>query len=167
MSYYENLVTYMTSHSSTKLIISAIIQRPCDLEHDPSETPVKKLNRELKSMGLRRDLQFLHTFRPFLHFNNSIRSLYAVKDGGLHLNTKSSRKLRVFFILTQLHIYGNGCFPCLRFLSVSDGFRLLFAQTPSLCGFRRSTPAALVMLDRFEMTEILLKGRKTLTHPSI
>ena len=130
MSYYENLVTYMTSHSSTKLIISAIIQRPCDLEHDPSETPVKKLNRELKSMGLRRDLQFLHTFRPFLHFNNSIRSLYAVKDGGLHLNTKSSRKLRVFFILTQLHIFfcvfflfqtGSGYYSHRRHHSVVSG----------------------------------------------
>ena len=75
MSYYENLVTYIKSHSSTNLIISAIIPRPCDLEHDPSETRVKKLNRELKSMCLRRNLQFLHTFRPFLHCNKPIRSI--------------------------------------------------------------------------------------------
>ena len=73
MSYYENLVTYINSHSSTKLIISAIIPRPCDLEHDPSETRVKNLNRELKSMCLRRNLLFLHTFRPFLHCNKPIR----------------------------------------------------------------------------------------------
>ena len=37
MSYYENLVTSIKSHSSTKIIISAIIPRPCDLPVDPTE----------------------------------------------------------------------------------------------------------------------------------
>ena len=100
MSYYENLVTYIKSHSSTKLIISAIIPRPCDSEHDPSETRVRKLNRELKSMCLR--FYILSDF--FLHCNKPIRSLYAVKDGGLHLNTEGCRKLRAFFINTIAHL---------------------------------------------------------------
>ena len=49
MSYYENLVTFIKLRSTTILIISAIIHRPCDLRSDPTESRVKQVNKELKS----------------------------------------------------------------------------------------------------------------------
>lgn len=78
MSLYENLITYIRSRSSTILIVSAIIPRPCDLRYDPTESRVKEVNRELKSLCARRRILFLHTFRIFLHKNKPIRSLFAV-----------------------------------------------------------------------------------------
>ena len=104
MSYYQNLITYIKSHSSTKIIVSAIIPRPCDLPKDPSEKRVKDMNKELKLLCKRRNLQFLHTYRIFLHNNKPIRSYYAVNDQGLHLNLEGSRKLRRFFINTVAHL---------------------------------------------------------------
>lgn len=104
MSYYENLITYIKSHSSTKIIVSAIIPRPCDLPVDPTERRVKDMNKELKLLCKRRNLQFLHTFRIFLHKNRPIRSYFAVNDQGLHLNLEGTRKLRRFFISTVAHL---------------------------------------------------------------
>ena len=37
ISYYENLITYIKSNSSSKIIVSAIIPRPCDVQEDPTE----------------------------------------------------------------------------------------------------------------------------------
>lgn len=104
MSHYENLVTFIRSRSDTNLIISGIIPRPCDLKFDPSESRVKEFNKELKQMSKRRKLQFLHTYRVFLHENKPIRSYFAVNDGGLHLNAEGTRKLRLFFINTVAHL---------------------------------------------------------------
>ena len=66
MSYYNDLITTVKSRSSTKIIVSAIIPRPCDLTVDPSGKRVKNMNKELKKMCKRRHIQFLHTFRVFL-----------------------------------------------------------------------------------------------------
>lgn len=104
MSFYENLVTFIKSNSNTKLIISAIIPRPCDIRQDPSERRVKDMNYELKALCKRRNLQFLHTYRIFLSHNRPIRSLFAVNDGGLHLNLEGVRKLRQFFVNTVAHL---------------------------------------------------------------
>lgn len=104
MSYYENLITYIKSVSSTKIIVSAIIPRPCDLPKDPTERRVKDMNKELKLLCKRRNLQFLHTFRIFLHDNKPIRSYFAVNDRGLHLNLEGTRKLRRFFISSVAHL---------------------------------------------------------------
>ena len=104
MSYYENLITYIKSKSSTKIIVSAIIPRPCDLPKDPKERRVKDMNKELKLLCKRRKLQFLHTYRIFLHGNSQIRSYYAVNDQGLHLNLEGTRILRRFFISTVAHL---------------------------------------------------------------
>lgn len=103
MSFYENLITFIKSNSNTKLIVSAIIPRPCDLKYDPSERRVKDMNRELKSLFKRRKLQFVHTY-IFVLNNRPIRSLFAVNDGGLHLNLESIRKLRHFFNNTVAHL---------------------------------------------------------------
>lgn len=104
ISLFENLVTIIRSRSSTKLIISGIIPRPCDLQTDPTESRVKSVNKELKELCKRRHLQFLHTFRIFLHKNKPIRSYFAVNDGGLHLNSEGTRRLRLFFINAVSHL---------------------------------------------------------------
>ena len=104
MSYYNDLITTIKSRSSTRIIVSAIIPRPCDLKIDPFEQRVKDMNKELKKMCTRRHLQFLHTFRIFLHNNKPIRSYYAVNDRGLHLNLEGVRRLRRFFVNTVAHL---------------------------------------------------------------
>ena len=85
-------------------IISAIIPRSCDLQTDPTESRVKSVNKELKELCKRRHIQFLHTFRIFLHKNKPIRSYFAVNDGGLHLNSEGRRRLRLFFINAVSHL---------------------------------------------------------------
>ena len=86
MSFYNDLITIIKSRSSTSIIVSAIISRPCDLEEDPTEHRVKKMNRVLKKMCERRHLQFWHSFRIFIYKTKPISSYYAVNDRGLHLN---------------------------------------------------------------------------------
>ena len=104
MSYYNDLITTIKSRSSTRIIVSAIIPRPCDLKIDPFEQRVKDMNKKLKKMSTRGHLQFLHTFRIFLHNNKPIRSYYAVNDRGLHLNLEGVRRLRSFFVNTVAHL---------------------------------------------------------------
>ena len=104
MSLYENLVNYIRSHSDTNLIIAAIIPRPCDLQSDPKENRVKSLNKELELLCKRRKLTFLHTYRIFLHNNYPIRSYFAIRDNGLHLNTEGTRKLKLFLCNTVSHL---------------------------------------------------------------
>ena len=101
---YKSLIRYIKSKSRTNIIISAIIPRPCDLPIDPEETRVKKVNKELKRFSLRQNVQFIHTYRPFLHKNKPIRSLFAYKDGGLHLNYEGTKKLRKFWINVVIHL---------------------------------------------------------------
>ena len=101
---YKSLIRYIKSKSRTNIIISAIIPRPCDLPIDPEETRVKKVNKELKRLSLRQNVQFIYTYRPFLHKNKPIRSLFAYKDGGLHLNYDGTKKLRKFWINVVIHL---------------------------------------------------------------
>ena len=101
MSYYNDLITTIKSISSTKIIVSAIIPRPCDFTVDPS---VKNMKKELKKMCKSRHLQLLHTFRVFLYKNKPIRSYLAVNDKGLHLNLEGVLRLRRFFLNTISHL---------------------------------------------------------------
>ena len=41
---------------------------------------VENMNKELKLLCKRRNLQLLHTFRIFLHNNKPIRSYFAIND---------------------------------------------------------------------------------------
>ena len=70
MSYYNDLITTIKSRSSTKIILSAIIPRPCDLTVDPSEKRVKNINKELKKMCKRRLYSFyIHSECFFIRTN--------------------------------------------------------------------------------------------------
>ena len=81
MSYYNDLITTIKSRSSTRIIVSAIIPRPCDLPKDPDERRVKDMNKALKKMCERRNLQFLHTYRIFLYKNKPISFLWLLLPG--------------------------------------------------------------------------------------
>ena len=48
MSYYNDLITTIKFRTSTRIIVSAIIPRPCDLPEDPDERRVKDMNKALK-----------------------------------------------------------------------------------------------------------------------
>lgn len=74
ISLFQNIITFIRSKSSTKIIISGIIPRPCDLDIDPLESRMKLVNKELKCLCLRRNIPFLHTYRIFLNNNKPIRS---------------------------------------------------------------------------------------------
>ena len=47
MSLFQKLITLIRTKSSTNIIISGIIPRPCDLYKDPNETRMKAANKEL------------------------------------------------------------------------------------------------------------------------
>ena len=65
---------------------------------------LKKFNHELEQLCVRRKLTFLHTYRLFLHNNAPIRSYFAIRDDGLHLNTEGTRKLKLFLCNTVSHL---------------------------------------------------------------
>lgn len=65
MSLYENLITYIRSRSKTKIIISSIIPRPCDLPSELAESRLKDINKQIESLCLRRKVQCLKTYRIF------------------------------------------------------------------------------------------------------
>ena len=90
--------------SSTYLLICGIIPRPCDLQDDPEEIRMKEMNKELEALCKRRKIPFLHTYGIFLYKNKPIRSLFAVNDGGLHLNFEGTRRLRRFLCNAVLHL---------------------------------------------------------------
>ena len=104
MSLYENLITYIRSQSYTRLIISAIIPRPCDSYSNAAVKRCKDVNKALENVCINRKVQFLKTYRIFLKAGKPIRSLFAIKDQGLHLNLEGSRRLRQFFINTVSHL---------------------------------------------------------------
>ena len=104
VSLYENLITYIRSQSYTRLIISAIIHRPCDSYSKTAVKRCKVVDKELENLCIKRKVQFLKTFRIFLKAGKPIRSLFAIKDQGLHLNLEGSRRLRQFFINTISHL---------------------------------------------------------------
>ena len=104
MSSLQDLITKIRSKSSTNLIICGIIPRPCDMDVDPEESRMKKVNKEFEALCKRRRVPFLHTYRIFLHKNKPIRSVYAVNDDGLHLNFEGTRWLRRFLCNAVTHL---------------------------------------------------------------
>ena len=103
MSSFQDLITKISTKSSTNLIICCIIMRPCDLHDDPEETRMKEINRDLEALCKKRKVSFLHTYRIFLYKNKPIRSLFSVNDDGLHLNFEGTRRLRRSYV-TPFHI---------------------------------------------------------------
>ena len=104
MSLYQNLITFIRSRSYTRLVISAIIPRPCDSYSTKAIKRCKSVNEELEKVCRSRNVQFLKTLRIFLKAGKPICSLFAINDEGLRLNLEGSLRLRQFFINTVSHL---------------------------------------------------------------
>ena len=104
MSLFQKLITLIRTKSSTNIIISGIIPRPCDLYKDPNETRMKDVNKELQILCRDRHVSFLHTYRIFLRNNKPIRSLFEFYDHGQNLNSEGIQRLRRFFHITVTHL---------------------------------------------------------------
>ena len=105
LSAFNNLLTVISRLSSTKIIVSSILQRP--LDHQKYGENVKSVNLGLKKICFQRKLQFLLSFRPFFKFGKPVRELFAFRDGGLHLNLEGTRRLKLVFSNTVSHLLKN------------------------------------------------------------
>lgn len=99
---YNDLISVVKEKSDCKIIMSSVLPRPIDYEVNGNK--VKELNNSLQTLCKSRHVQFIKSFRPFLVGGLPRRELYAVRDGGLHLNLEGVRRLRQFFINTIAHL---------------------------------------------------------------
>ena len=84
---------------SIKIIISAILPRPVDF--DNTDNPSRRVNGYLeKFMSKKMNFLFIKSYRPFMYKGQARRELFAKNDGGLHLNTEGTSKLRYYFLRT-------------------------------------------------------------------
>ena len=97
---YTNLIaTIRSKHASIQIIVSAILPRPCDYyESDPM---VRDVNSHLnKVLSKDMNFKFVCSYKPFTHCGKPKVGLYAKRDGGLHLNTEGSNRLKYRLSLT-------------------------------------------------------------------
>lgn len=79
------------------IIISAILPRP--LDHEKTDPLIRRLNSYiLKNMTKHLNIRFFRTYRPFMYGGRVKRELFAKRDGGLHLNTEGTNRLRYYFL---------------------------------------------------------------------
>ena len=102
LSEFNNLITVIQTLSKTRILISSILPRPVDYKVTGSK--VKELNFSLKALCLDRKVTFLNSYRQFFKGGQPMRELFAVRDGGLHLNSEGTRRLKLFFIQTVNHL---------------------------------------------------------------
>ena len=83
-----------------KIIISSIIPRPVDF--DNTDNPSRRVNGYLeKFMSKKMNFLFIKSYRPFMYKGQPRIELFAPKnDGGLHLNTEGTSRLRYYFLKT-------------------------------------------------------------------
>jgi lysophospholipase L1-like esterase len=102
ISDFNNLITVVRGISNTKILMSSILPRPVD--YSVTGEKVKEVNRRLKLLCAQRHARFLLSFKRFFKFGKPLRELFAVRDGGLHLNSEGIRRLRVCFCNTIAHL---------------------------------------------------------------
>lgn len=79
------------------IIMSAILPRPVD--HIKTDPLIRRVNSHiLKNMTKHMNIRFFRTYRPFMYQGRIKRELFAKLDGGLHLNTEGTNKLRNYFL---------------------------------------------------------------------
>jgi lysophospholipase L1-like esterase len=88
---YINLFAVITGKSSAKIVVSAILPRPVD--HKACGKKVIQVNNQLMKLCRERGILFLHSYKPFCCKGEPKRHLFAVNDGGLHLNYEGTRVL--------------------------------------------------------------------------
>lgn len=91
----ELIVTIKSYSSSIKIFISSILPRPVDFSYTGNKC--KSVNLELSRMCSKSNLSYIRSFKRFFHKGIPVRSLFAFKDGGLHLNEAGQYELRQCF----------------------------------------------------------------------
>lgn len=104
ISDYGNLNGIIRKNPNISILISAILPRPKD--HKVTHELIKKINGYLeKQMSKTNRFTFLRSYKPFMYGGNVKKELFARKDGGLHLNTEGTNKLRYFFLRYLASVY--------------------------------------------------------------
>ena len=100
ISDYGNLVGICRKvKPGIKILISAILPRPVD--HENTDQVIKRINGYLlNNMSKAMNFKFLKTYRPFMYAGSVKRELFAKRDGGLHLNTEGTNRLKYYFLRT-------------------------------------------------------------------
>lgn len=98
ISDFGNLIaTIRGSKPNIRIIVSSILPRPVD--HQDTDPKIRKVNAYLKTV-MSKDLnfKFICSYKAVSKFGTYSRYLFAKHDGGLHLNTEGSNRLRYFFL---------------------------------------------------------------------
>lgn len=95
-SSFNDLITTIRQNYGCKILISSILPRPIDFEVNGMK--IKEINKALERLCKERQIQFVPSYRPFLKEGLPRRDLFAIWDGGLHLNLEGTRRLRHVFI---------------------------------------------------------------------
>lgn len=100
ISDYGNLIGICRqANPNIKIIMSAILPRPID--HDVTDNIIRRVNGYLNSnMSKPMNFRFIKTFRPFMFGGRVKRELFAKNDGGLHLNSEGTNRLKYYFLRT-------------------------------------------------------------------
>lgn len=79
------------------IVLSAILPRPVD--YNKTDPLIRRVNSYIcKTMTKTMHIRFFRTYRPFMYMGNVKRELFAKRDGGLHLNTEGTNRLRFYFL---------------------------------------------------------------------
>ena len=71
------------------------------MDFDNTDNPSRRVNGYLKkSMSKKMNFLFIKSYRPFMYKGQARIELFAKNDGGLHLNTEGTSKLRYYFLRT-------------------------------------------------------------------
>lgn len=97
VSDYGNLIGICRqAKPNINIIMSAILPRPVD--HDKTDNIIRRINAYLcKNMSKSMNFKFIKTYRPFMYGGRVKRELFAKNDGGLHLNSEGTNRLKYYF----------------------------------------------------------------------
>lgn len=84
-----------------RIVVSSILPRLIDYE--TTKNSVMQINHNLEQFCTKNNIKFVRSYKRFLHAGQPIPSLYATRDGGLHLNYEGTKQLRQCFINTLSH----------------------------------------------------------------
>lgn len=100
ISDFGNLIGIVRKkYPKINIIISSILPRPVD--YDDTDAFTRRINSYLLDhMSKPYNFKFIKSYRPFVFGGKVRRELFAKRDGGLHLNTLGTSRLRYYFLKT-------------------------------------------------------------------
>lgn len=104
ISDYGNLIGVCRKvKPSINIVVSAILPRPID--HKITDPVIREVNSYLnKFMSKDMNFKFVCSYKPFTHGGKVKTELFAKRDGGLHLNSEGSNRLKHFLIKVITHL---------------------------------------------------------------